>query len=189
MNAQKLTVRMGGGIVFILIACSNTLVSGSIYANSIAAANTIQATTLSPVANQHRQSHLRILSANYSNYSVPKDLSTSEHRGELIANDITFTKLTEDIASDLIWQLPEVQQKAKEIADSSHNVVSVGVMVSELPTINQPYYTVQVSESHPDHIVTIWNFRVDGETSAISVQDVVTGDYISVSNWRKLQSN
>ncbi|MBW4575149.1 MAG: hypothetical protein KME08_07680 [Aphanothece sp. CMT-3BRIN-NPC111] len=189
MNAQNLTVRMGGGIVFILIACSNTLASGSIHANSIAAANTIQITTLPPAANQYRQPPARLLSANYSNYPSPKDLYTSEHWGDLVAEDLPFTKLTEDTASDLIWQLPEVQQKAKEITDSSHNVVTVGVMVSELPTVNQLYYTVQVYESHPDHIVTIWDFRVDGKTSAISVQDVATGDYIPLSNWRKLQSN
>lgn len=56
----------------------------------------------------------------------------------------------------------------------------------DLPTANQPYYTLQVYESYPDHIATVWYFQVDSQTKAISVQDAIAGDYISLSKWRRV---
>ncbi|HEY9691041.1 MAG TPA: hypothetical protein V6D15_02425 [Oculatellaceae cyanobacterium] len=86
---------------------------------------------------------------------------------------------------DKIWKIPEVQQKAKEIKKRSHNTVHLGLMVAEEPTRNQPFYIVQVYESHPEQNVTIWYFRVNSKTGAISIQDSITGNYISLAQWRK----
>ena len=86
---------------------------------------------------------------------------------------------------DKIWKLKEVQQKAKEIEKRSHNTVHLGLMVANEPTRNQPFYIVQVYESHPEQNVTIWYFRVNSKTGAISIQDNITGNYISLAQWRK----
>jgi hypothetical protein len=86
---------------------------------------------------------------------------------------------------DKIWKIPEVQQKAKEIEKRSHNTIHLGLMVAEKPTRNQPFYIVQVYESHPEQNVTIWYFRVNRKTNAISIQDNTTGNYISLAQWRK----
>ncbi len=94
-------------------------------------------------------------------------------------------KLSADSVAQKIWKLPEVQQKAKQIGDLSHHAVSLGVRVSEKPTANQPYYIVQVYESHPDRIVTIWYLRVHNKTGAIAVQEYTTGEYIPLNEWRK----
>jgi len=98
----------------------------------------------------------------------------------------TSTQQMASRVAEKIWKLPEVQQKAKEIAKRSHNTVSIGVMVSDEPTTNQPYYIVQVYESYQERIVTIWYFRVDSQTGAIAVEQSTTGDYIPLSQWRKL---
>lgn len=85
----------------------------------------------------------------------------------------------------LVWRLPEVQQKASEISRLSNGQVRVKLMLENTPTKPEPYYTVRVFEDNPDRIVTLYWFRVNMPEEKITVQDEITGEYISLEQWRK----
>ncbi|MFB2938822.1 hypothetical protein ACE1B6_26515 [Aerosakkonemataceae cyanobacterium BLCC-F154] len=86
---------------------------------------------------------------------------------------------------NLVWRLPEVQQKAAEIRRLSNGKVRVKLMLETTPTKTEPYYTVRVFEDNPDRIVTLYWFRVNMPEEKITVQDAITGEYISLEQWRK----
>jgi hypothetical protein len=86
---------------------------------------------------------------------------------------------------NLVWRLPEVQQKAAEIRRLSNGKVSVKLMLESTPTKTEPYYTVRVFEDNPDRIVTLYWFRVNMPEERITVQDEITGEYVSLEQWRK----
>jgi hypothetical protein len=47
------------------------------------------------------------------------------------------------------------------------------------------YYSVYVGESHPDHTVR-WNtFLVRKDLGRILVDDILTGKYLTLEEWRK----
>lgn len=85
---------------------------------------------------------------------------------------------------NLVWRLPEVQQKTAEIRRLSNGKVSVKLMLETTPTKTEPYYTVRVFEDNPDRIVTLYWFRVNMPGERITVQDEITGEYISLKQWR-----
>ncbi|MFB2895687.1 hypothetical protein ACE1CI_22500 [Aerosakkonemataceae cyanobacterium BLCC-F50] len=86
---------------------------------------------------------------------------------------------------NLVWRLPEVQQKAAEIRRLSNGKVRVKLVLETAPTKTEPYYTVRVFEDNPDRIVTLYWFRVNMPGERITVQDEITGEYISLEQWRK----
>ncbi|HEY9852546.1 MAG TPA: hypothetical protein V6D28_23950 [Leptolyngbyaceae cyanobacterium] len=95
----------------------------------------------------------------------------------------------EDRVLKAIWQLPEVQRKAREIQRLSNGRVRVKLMVESEPTANEPYYTIRVFEDRQDRIATLYWFRVASPSGVITVQNEVTGDYISLEQWRKRYSD
>ena len=99
---------------------------------------------------------------------------------------IAQTSRTESqTALDAVWRLPEVQRKAQEIRRLSNGTVSVKLAVESTPTRNDPFYSIQVFEDRPDRIVTLYWFRVASPGGTITVQDELTGEYISLQEWRK----
>lgn len=88
-------------------------------------------------------------------------------------------------ALDAVWRLPEVQGKAREIRRLSNGSVSVKLAVESTPTRNEPFYTIRVFEDRRDRIVTLYWFQVASPGGTITVQDELTGEYISLSEWRK----
>lgn len=85
----------------------------------------------------------------------------------------------------LVWRLPEVKQKASEISRLSNGQGRVKLMLENTPTKTEPYYTVRVFEDNPDRIVTLYWFRVNMPEEKITVQNEITGEYISLEQWRK----
>ena len=114
---------------------------------------------------------------------------TWKRENQALANQhfsITQTANTEsEKVMNLVWRLPEVQQKAAEIRRLSNGKVSVKLMLETTPTKTEPYYTVRVFEDNPDRIVTLYWFRVNMPGERITVQDEITGEYISLEQWRK----
>jgi hypothetical protein len=94
------------------------------------------------------------------------------------------TEIDEKTALNLVWKLPQVKRKAKEIEQLSRGTIKVGAIVDSSPTPNEPYYTVQVFEKHPDENVTIYWFRVLSPSGTIEVLDLVQNQYISLDKWR-----
>ncbi|OKH40534.1 hypothetical protein NIES2119_02680 [[Phormidium ambiguum] IAM M-71] len=114
---------------------------------------------------------------------------TWERENQALANQhfsITQTANPEsEKVMNLVWRLPEIQQKASEISRLSNGQVRVKIMLENTPTKTEPYYTVRVFEDNPDRIVTLYWFRVNMPGERITVQDEITGEYISLEQWRK----
>ncbi|MBE9038697.1 hypothetical protein [aff. Roholtiella sp. LEGE 12411] len=93
-------------------------------------------------------------------------------------------ELNEKTALSLVWKLPQVQRKAREIERLSKRTIRVAAIVDGYPTPNEPYYKVQVFEKHPDENVTIYWFRVLKTNGVIEVLDLVNNQYISLEKWK-----
>jgi len=94
-------------------------------------------------------------------------------------------ELDEKTALNLVWKLPQVQRKAREIQRLSKGTIKVGAVVDGSPTPDDPYYTVRIFEDQPDHDSTIYWFRVSSGDRTIEVLDVIENKYISLEAWRE----
>jgi hypothetical protein len=92
--------------------------------------------------------------------------------------------IDEKTAFNLVWQLPQVQRKARIIEQLSKGTIKVSAIVDGYPTVDDPYYKVRVYEDEPDHNTTIYWFRVLNTGKVIEVLDVIDNRYISLEEWR-----
>ncbi|HLO84720.1 MAG TPA: hypothetical protein VK203_06860 [Nostocaceae cyanobacterium] len=121
---------------------------------------------------------------------VSARLATSQAVAETYqATLVNFTQTTrplnEKIAQDLVWKLPQVQRKAREISRLSRGTIRLTAAVDSSPTLEEPYYTVRVLEIHPDKSTdTIYWFRVLSPTGVIEALDLVENQYISLDKWK-----
>ncbi|QLE54745.1 hypothetical protein [Nostoc sp. TCL26-01] len=97
----------------------------------------------------------------------------------------TTKEIDEKTALNLVWQLPQVQRKAREIKKLSRGTIKVAAIVDGLPTPEQPYYQVRIFEDEPDHNTTIYWFRVSKSSGVIEALDVIENKYISLEEWRE----
>ncbi|TVP58109.1 MAG: hypothetical protein EA343_21910 [Nodularia sp. (in: Bacteria)] len=97
----------------------------------------------------------------------------------------TTSKIDEKTALDLVWQLPLVQLKAREIRQLSQGTIKVAAIVYDYPTPDNPYYKVRVFDGEPKHDTTIYWFRVLNTGEVIEVLDVIDNKYISLEEWRE----
>lgn len=99
---------------------------------------------------------------------------------------INTKNIDEKTALNLVWKLPLVQRKAKEIERLSKRTIKVSAIVESIPNPNNPYYTVRVFEDDPNNYnFTIYWFRVFQETGVIEALDVVENRYVSLDEWRE----
>ncbi|MCH4903623.1 hypothetical protein GSN00_04330 [Cylindrospermopsis raciborskii CHAB3438] len=93
-------------------------------------------------------------------------------------------KINKQKAVKSVWNLPQVQRKAKEIKTLSQGTIDVGVVVSSYPKTSQPFYTVKVLENHPDSTTSpVYWFRVSSSNGAIQPLDLVSNKYTTLTNW------
>ncbi|MGF1963465.1 MAG: hypothetical protein RMX99_028705 [Aulosira sp. DedVER01a] len=92
--------------------------------------------------------------------------------------------IDEKAAFNLVWKLPQVKRKAKEIERLSRGTIRVAAMVDSSPTPETPYYTIRVVENHVDHIDTIYLFRVLNPSGVIQVYDILKDEYIALQEWK-----
>lgn len=93
-------------------------------------------------------------------------------------------KINKQKAVKAVWNLRQVQRKAKEIKTLSQGAINVGVVVSSYPKISQPFYTVKVLENHPDSTTSpVYWFRVSSSNGAIQPLDLVSNKYTTLANW------
>jgi len=124
-----------------------------------------------------------------SHFDLKQESTESQTLSEIdTANVVKVAQLTKEIdektALNLVWKLPQVQRKAREIARLSKGTIKVGVVVDGSPTPNEPYYTVRIFENQPDHDSTIYWFRVSSTNGLVEVLDVIENKYISLDEWR-----
>ncbi|HIK05625.1 MAG TPA: hypothetical protein IGS40_13080 [Trichormus sp. M33_DOE_039] len=98
----------------------------------------------------------------------------------------TTREIDEKTALNLVWKLPLVQRKAKEIEQLSKRTIKVSAIVDSVPSLNEPYYTVRVFEDDANNYnYTIYWFRVFNDTGVIEALDVVENKYVSLDEWRE----
>ncbi len=94
-------------------------------------------------------------------------------------------EIDEKTALNLVWKLPLVRRKAREIERLSKGTIKVGAVVDGSPSPHEPYYTVRIFENQPNHDSTIYWFRVFSTSGIIEVLDVIENKYISLDEWRE----
>jgi hypothetical protein len=94
----------------------------------------------------------------------------------------------EDQIVNLIMNLEEVKQKAKEVETLSHGKRHLSSYIENSPTTTDPYYWVKVAEDNGDSYVTYYTFAVNSKTQSIKYYDVVNDSLVSLSQWRKSTS-
>ncbi|MBU7581621.1 MAG: hypothetical protein KAF91_01690 [Nostoc sp. TH1S01] len=125
-----------------------------------------------------------------SKHDIKQVLVSSQKLSELnTANIVKFAEVSQQIneetALNLVWKLPQVQRKAREIARLSKGTIKLGAVVDGSPTANEPYYTIRIFENQPDYDSTIYWFRVNNNTGLIEVLDLIENKYISLDEWRE----
>ncbi|BAY38514.1 hypothetical protein NIES2111_28620 [Nostoc sp. NIES-2111] len=93
-------------------------------------------------------------------------------------------EIDEEAAFNLVWNLPQVQRKARTIQRLSRGAIKVAAIVDGLPTPDDPYYKVRVYEDQPEHNSTIYWFRVS-KTGVIEALDVMENKYVSLKEWQE----
>ncbi|NET00978.1 MAG: hypothetical protein F6K62_02580 [Sphaerospermopsis sp. SIO1G2] len=87
-------------------------------------------------------------------------------------------------AFDSVWNLPQVQRKAKEIKNLSRGQISVSAIVDDYPTANNPFYIVRVFENHPGETTSpVYWFRVSSSNGVVEPLDLVENEYIDMEEW------
>ncbi|HLP90520.1 MAG TPA: hypothetical protein VK184_18290 [Nostocaceae cyanobacterium] len=109
---------------------------------------------------------------------------TATNKATLVSFSQTTSPLDEKNAQDLVWKLPQVRRKAREIQQLSRGTIRLAAAVDSSPTEDQPYYLVRVFENHPNKsTVTIYWFRVFSPSGEIEALDLVQNQYISLDRW------
>ncbi|MFM5979941.1 MAG: hypothetical protein ACKO9I_05215 [Sphaerospermopsis kisseleviana] len=100
---------------------------------------------------------------------------------KVTAHIITIDKQT---AFNSVWNLPQVQRKAKEIESLSQGSIRLSALVESSPTTDRPFYIVRVFENHPDKTTSpVYWFKVSSSTGVIQPLDLVQNEYIALEKW------
>ena len=92
--------------------------------------------------------------------------------------------IDENKAFNLVWNLPQVQRKAREIERLSRGSIQVAADVDNSPTPDAPFYRVSVFEKHPDKTTSpVYWFRVSSSSGVIEPLDLVLNQYITLEEW------
>jgi hypothetical protein len=92
--------------------------------------------------------------------------------------------IDEKAAVNLVWKLPQVKRKAKEIEQLSKGTIRVAALIDSSPTPEAPYYTIRVVENHVDHVDIIYLFQVLNPSGVVKVYDILKDEYISLEAWK-----
>lgn len=95
-----------------------------------------------------------------------------------------IVKIDEKKAFNSVWNLPQVQRKAREIESLSQGSIKVAATIDSSPTAQKPFYVVRVFENHPDKTTSpVYWFRVSSSTGVVEPLDLVQNQYIALKDW------
>ena len=113
-----------------------------------------------------------------------------------LLNDWGYTKLAKkeraesieemqhaDKLIDRIWQLPEVKALADKVAKESKGKRHLTGRISSMPSDDQEYYGVSISEDNGEAMATYFEFRIYPDNS-IYYYDVVEDKELTLKEWR-----
>ncbi|TAE61252.1 MAG: hypothetical protein EAZ76_13375 [Nostocales cyanobacterium] len=123
----------------------------------------------------------------YQNLLASADV-VSENRAVNLKNVAnvadTIIKIDKQTAFNSVWNLPQVQRKAKEIENLSKGAIGVSATVDSYPSADKPFYIVKVFEKHPDQTTSpVYWFRVSSYSGVIQPLDLVENQYIDIEKW------
>ncbi|MGM3306614.1 hypothetical protein ACSQ6I_11660 [Anabaena sp. WFMT] len=99
------------------------------------------------------------------------------------SSQVTKT-IDEKKAFNLVWNLPQVQRKGREIAALSRGSIRLAAVVESSPTADTPFYVVSVFENHSDKTTSpVYWFRVSSSSGVIEPLDLVQNQYIALDKW------
>lgn len=127
----------------------------------------------------------------YQHHRSQNLLSSGDTTVESIANvknvanfAATSIKIDKQTAFDSVWNLPQVQRKAKEIENLSNGAINVSATVDSYPSAEKPFYIVKVLENHPDKTTSpVYWFRVSSSSGVVEPLDLVENQYIDIEKW------
>jgi hypothetical protein len=131
-----------------------------------------------------------IAMAQIARHRLNQELATPQILAALEKNNLvkvaqTTKEIDEKTALSLVWKLPLVQRKAKEIERLSKRTIKVAAIVDSYPSPNEPYYTIRIFEDDPNnHNYTIYWFRVFSSSGVIEALDIIENKYVSLDEWR-----
>ncbi|MDJ1501294.1 hypothetical protein [Xanthocytophaga agilis] len=96
-----------------------------------------------------------------------------------LANDSLADRATENV-----YMLPEVRAKEKYIQKITDGKQGVTLLVRAKPTLQEPFYVIQVGYNNPDRLIVYYTFYVYPKNMHIKVLDTVSGKVITLSEWR-----
>ncbi|WP_242031025.1 hypothetical protein [Anabaena sp. FACHB-1237] len=86
-------------------------------------------------------------------------------------------------ALELVWSIPQIRKKAREIEKLSQGTIRVSIAVDSSPSAEQPYYVIKTLENHADNsTIPIYWLRVF-HSGKIEALDIVNNQYIPVEKW------
>ncbi|RAM49170.1 MAG: hypothetical protein C6Y22_22645 [Hapalosiphonaceae cyanobacterium JJU2] len=125
------------------------------------------------------------IAQSHSKYFQTKHVQIGQKFSKTVKITQGTQTLDEKTALNLVWKLPQVQRKAREIEKLSQGKIRVAAKIDSSPTPEAPYYTVQIYENHIDYIDTIYWFRVLNPSGDIQVLDIIQNDYVSLEAWKQ----
>lgn len=100
--------------------------------------------------------------------------------------DTLIKEIDDKKAMDLVWELPEVKERAKYVEKQTNGKRKLIIWACEyIDDAKSDFYWIKVGEDNGNEYVTHFNFYVYAKTQEIKFYDVVNDKIISISKWRK----
>ncbi len=96
----------------------------------------------------------------------------------------TIEETAEDKALKAIENLPEFKEADIQINAMTNGKQSITCII-DAPTENDPYFYIQAGYNQESWFEPYYIFVVNAETFAVSIEDVIEGDVVSIDLWRK----
>ncbi|WP_171686042.1 hypothetical protein [Paenibacillus planticolens] len=94
-------------------------------------------------------------------------------------------KSVEELMDFLTKNVAEVEKYKQMIESNKSKVVFFNDGLLIIPERTGKYYDIYIGESLTDHIVRWHTFYVSEDMKEILVDDVITGDNVTLDEWRK----
>ncbi|MDP8052590.1 hypothetical protein QJU23_09190 [Pasteurella atlantica] len=95
---------------------------------------------------------------------------------------------TEKAMLNRIWNLKEVQASNQYVVNKSNGKRKLKLLISKSPSKKENTdYCIKVVEDNGTNYVTHYNFVIYPESGKIMYLDVITGEEIELTDWRKSQ--
>jgi hypothetical protein len=105
---------------------------------------------------------------------------------QLVKVTVDKNEMLEDRLIDTIYSLPEVKERGNYIEKQTKGKNHLTITISERPDDNkEDFYMMEVGEDNGSSVVTHFNFFVYYPSLQIKYLDPVSGEEITLQEWRK----